>query len=158
MSIRIDSNEAAMQVLHRISSNLRELTYNYNGLPANGSFTGDMAFSDVLKEKLNPQPAEPSAWNDGFSPEKGVSYTASRVIDEQLHAMTKVKVAALKAEMTSDVRLQDFGGEAGTSTVRDVEVAKAMTEGVRDNMLSQAAQAMLSQANFNSSKVLSLLQ
>ena len=43
------------------------------------------------------------------------------------------------------------------STIRDADMAKEMTAYVKANVLSEASQAMLSQANQNSSSVLSLL-
>ena len=44
------------------------------------------------------------------------------------------------------------------STIRDADMAKEMTNYAKDNIISQTAQAMLAQANQNSSSVLSLLQ
>ncbi len=47
---------------------------------------------------------------------------------------------------------------ASESTIRDADMAKEMTEYTKNNVLLQAAQSMLAQANQNSSAVLSLLQ
>ncbi|SHF31179.1 flagellin [Schwartzia succinivorans DSM 10502] len=47
---------------------------------------------------------------------------------------------------------------ASESTLRDVDMAQAITEYTRNNILSQSSQAMLAQANQNSSQVLSLLR
>ncbi|WP_303725744.1 flagellin [Anaerovibrio lipolyticus] len=44
------------------------------------------------------------------------------------------------------------------SVIRDTDMAKEMTGFATNNILSQAAQSMLAQANQNSSMVLSLLQ
>ena len=44
------------------------------------------------------------------------------------------------------------------STIRDADLAKEMTEYTKNNVLLQAAQSMLAQANQNSSAILSLLQ
>jgi len=44
------------------------------------------------------------------------------------------------------------------STIRDADMAKEMTEYTKNNVLMQAAQSMLAQANQNSSNVLSLLK
>lgn len=44
------------------------------------------------------------------------------------------------------------------STIRDADMAKEMTNYTKANVLSQAAQAMLAQANQNQSSILSLLQ
>lgn len=48
--------------------------------------------------------------------------------------------------------------QASESTIRDADMAKEMTNYVKSNVLAQSAQAMLAQANQNSSSVLSLLQ
>lgn len=47
---------------------------------------------------------------------------------------------------------------AAESTIRDADMAKEMTNYTKNNVLMQAAQSMLAQANQNSSAVLSLLQ
>ena len=44
------------------------------------------------------------------------------------------------------------------SVIRDADMAKEMTAYTKNNVLTQSAQAMLAQANQNSSAVLSLLQ
>ena len=48
--------------------------------------------------------------------------------------------------------------QAAESTIRDADMAKEMTNYTKNNVLLQSAQAMLAQANQNSSAVLSLLQ
>ncbi len=48
--------------------------------------------------------------------------------------------------------------QASESTIRDADMAKEMTEYTKNNVLLQASQSMLAQANQNSSAVLSLLQ
>ena len=48
--------------------------------------------------------------------------------------------------------------QASESTIRDADMAKEMTAYTKHNVLTQASQAMLAQANQNSSAVLSLLQ
>lgn len=48
--------------------------------------------------------------------------------------------------------------QASESTVRDADMARAMTSYVKSNVLSQSASAMLAQANQQPSSVLSLLQ
>ena len=47
---------------------------------------------------------------------------------------------------------------AAESTIRDANMAKEMTEFTKNNILSQASQAMLAQANQSTQGVLSLLQ
>ncbi len=48
--------------------------------------------------------------------------------------------------------------QASESVIRDADMAKEMAEYTKNNVLSQAAQSMLAQANQNTSSVLSLLQ
>ena len=48
--------------------------------------------------------------------------------------------------------------QAAESTIRDADMAKEMTNYTKNNVLLQSAQAMLAQANQNSSAVLGLLQ
>ena len=48
--------------------------------------------------------------------------------------------------------------QASESTIRDADIAKEMTNYTKNNVLLQAAQSMLAQANQSSSNVLSLLQ
>ncbi|MCR5438399.1 MAG: flagellin [Selenomonas sp.] len=48
--------------------------------------------------------------------------------------------------------------QASESIIRDADMAKEMAEYTKNNVLSQAAQSMLAQANQNTSSVLSLLQ
>ena len=48
--------------------------------------------------------------------------------------------------------------QSAESTIRDADMAKEMTNYTKNNVLLQAAQSMLAQANQNSSAVLSLLQ
>ena len=48
--------------------------------------------------------------------------------------------------------------QSSMSTIRDADMAAEMTAYTKNNVLLQAAQSMLAQANQNSSSVLSLLQ
>ena len=61
------------------------------------------------------------------------------------------------------VRIRSLGQNdenvtASESVIRDSDMAKEMSEYTKHNVLTQAAQAMLAQANQNSSGILSLLQ
>ena len=58
----------------------------------------------------------------------------------------------------ANVTTENTNVQAAESTVRDADMAKEMTEYTKNNVLSQAAQSMLAQANQNLSGVLSLLQ
>jgi len=70
-------------------------------------------------------------------------------------------IGALQSRMEYTVRNLTTNEENLTnalSVIRDADMAKEMTNFTKNNILTQAAQAMLAQANQNSSQVLSLLQ
>lgn len=74
-------------------------------------------------------------------------------------AATLVGAQTSRLETTHDnIIVQQESTAASESTIRDADMAKEMTEYTKSNILSQAAQSMLAQANQNASSVLSLLQ
>ncbi len=58
----------------------------------------------------------------------------------------------------ANIITQQENTKAGESNIRDADMAKAMTGYTKNNVLAQAAQTMLAQANQNTGNVLSLLQ
>jgi flagellin len=58
----------------------------------------------------------------------------------------------------ANIKTQEESSMSSESTIRDADMAKEMTGFTKSNILAQSAQAMLAQANQNSSGVLSLLQ
>lgn len=58
----------------------------------------------------------------------------------------------------SNVTTTNENTQAAESTIRDADMAKEMAEYMKYNLLSQSAQAMLSQANQNASNVLGFIQ
>ena len=90
-------------------------------------------------------------------------YNVPGILDLGIEYLTDaaVNVGAYEArlEYTEQNRVvQVENVQAAESTIRDADMAKGMTEYTKFNVLSQAAQSMLAQANQNSSSVLSLLQ
>ncbi|MBQ9365535.1 MAG: flagellin [Schwartzia sp.] len=78
-----------------------------------------------------------------------------KALDEQ----TKIGATISRLEYTSaNLTTASENVTASESTIRDADMAKEMTEYTKNNVLLQAAQSMLAQANQNSSSVLSLLQ
>ena len=74
-------------------------------------------------------------------------------------AATLVGAQTSRLETTHDnIIVQQESTAASESTIRDADIAKEMTAYTKSNILTQAAQSMLAQANQNSSSVLSLLQ
>lgn len=80
-------------------------------------------------------------------------------LDYALNEATEIGSYLQRLEYT-DINITTMGEnvQAAESTIRDADMAKEMTEYTKYNILQQSAQAMLAQANQNSSGVLSLLQ
>ena len=80
-------------------------------------------------------------------------------IDYALDEATRIGAYLQRLEYT-DANITTMGEnvQAAESTIRDADMAKEMTAYTKYNVMTQAAQAMLAQANQNSSAVLSLLQ
>ena len=94
---------------------------------------------------------------------QGQANVAITVLDS---AITKVsaersKLGAVTNRLDHTINNLSTSSENATSAesrIRDVDMAKEMTEFTKNNILSQAAQSMLAQANQAPQKVLSLLQ
>ncbi|MBQ6131578.1 MAG: flagellin [Selenomonadaceae bacterium] len=79
----------------------------------------------------------------------------TKALDQQ----TTIGAVEARLEYTStNLTTSSENVQAAESTIRDADMAKEMTNYTKSNVLLQAAQAMLAQANQNSSAVLSLLQ
>lgn len=80
-------------------------------------------------------------------------------ITKALDQQTTIGAIEARLEYTStNLTTSSENVQAAESTIRDADMAKEMTNYTKANVLLQAAQAMLAQANQNSSAVLSLLQ
>lgn len=110
MPIKTDNNESVKQVTPQARSKLRELTYNLYSRPGGAeNLPPGGSFAEVLAAKMEPRAAEPSAWDKGYTVDRGVSYTASRVLDEQLQGLTKVNVNPLRTGDPYGVKQRDRG-------------------------------------------------
>ena len=79
----------------------------------------------------------------------------TKALDQQ----TTIGAIEARLEYTStNLTTSSENVQAAESTIRDADMAKEMTNYTKNNVLLQSAQAMLAQANQNSSAVLSLLQ
>jgi flagellin len=79
----------------------------------------------------------------------------SKALDQQ----TTIGSIEARLEYTSsNLTTSSENVQAAESTIRDADMAKEMTNYTKNNVLLQAAQSMLAQANQSSSAVLSLLQ
>jgi flagellin len=84
-----------------------------------------------------------------------VDTALQKVLDQQ----TKIGAVESRLEYTSsNIVVAAENTQSSMSVIRDADMAKEMTAYTKDNVLMQASQSMLAQANQNSSSVLSLLQ
>ena len=79
----------------------------------------------------------------------------SKALDQQT---TIGSIESRLSYTSSNLTTSSENVQASESTIRDADMAKEMTEYTKNNVLLQAAQSMLAQANQSSSSVLSLLQ
>ena len=82
-----------------------------------------------------------------------------RAIRKTLDQATTIGAITSRLDYTSrNLVTASENVQGAESTIRDADMAKEMTEYTKNNVLQQAAQSMLAQANQTSSGVLSLLQ
>ena len=82
-----------------------------------------------------------------------------KAINYALNEVTQVGAYIKRLEQTENtLTINQENTTSSESTIRDADMAKEMMEYTKRNVLTQAAQSMLAQANQNSSSVLSLLQ
>lgn len=85
--------------------------------------------------------------------------TIDKIIETVVGEQTNLGAIQARLEYTSsNVTVSSENTQASESVIRDADMAKEMTAYTKNNVLLQAAQSMLAQANQNSSQVLSLLQ
>ncbi len=83
----------------------------------------------------------------------------NNALQKALDQQTTIGAIEARLEYTSsNLTTSSENVQAAESTIRDADMAKEMTNYTKNNVLLQAAQSMLAQANQNSSAVLSLLQ
>jgi flagellin len=77
-------------------------------------------------------------------------------VQKALDQQTTIGAIQSRLEYTStNLTTSSQNVQASESTIRDADMAKEMTNYTKNNVLLQAAQSMLAQANQNSSSVLS---
>lgn len=90
---------------------------------------------------------------------KAAIHTLDKVVDLVVDQQANIGAMLQRLDYTSaNLTVSSENVQAAESTIRDADMAKEMTEYTKNNVLLQAAQSMLAQANQNSSAVLSLLQ
>jgi len=106
------------------------------------------------------------AGKDGKTLQVGTQEQANAAINVLDNAVSKAldqqtTIGSIESRLeytSSNLTTSSENVQASESTIRDADMAKEMTEYTKNNVLLQAAQSMLAQANQNSSAVLSLLQ
>jgi len=137
-----------------------------------------VGFTDMRSVALGLQSQDGAGWNHGTLP-AGVNVVGSgpkvqvttreaanaaiNVFENALIKATDqaVAIGAVQSRLNytgSNLVVASENVQASESTIRDSDMAKEMTAYTKNNVLTQSAQAMLAQANQNSSAVLSLLQ
>ena len=163
MTISIENDNAVRSLLHQANTNIRELTAGLYGYSKGNRQLNEVeAFDSVLEDAIREQESKRRK-GPGFSvsiPEHSVSYIASRTLDEQLHAMTKVKVAALQADIdhAQSEYSSDMNVSVAGSVLCDQNTVKDLTEQVKGEFLSQSVQAVMAQSCRSAASVLALLR
>ena len=111
-----------------------------------------------------------STLNSGLSKEFGINVSTQSAADSAITTIDKAlstvssersKLGAMQNRLEHTIKNLDNTSEnlqAAESRIRDVDMAKEMMEFTKQNILQQAATAMLAQANQTPSTVLQLLK
>jgi flagellin-like hook-associated protein FlgL len=128
------------------------------GASANQSITVDMA--DMRAEALGLKGKDGKVVDVSTKENANAAISVfDNALKKALDVQTTIGAIEARLDYTSEnLTTASENIQASESTIRDADMAKAMTEYTKNNVLLQAAQSMLAQANQNSSAVLSLLQ
>ena len=128
------------------------------GAKANQSIK--VGLTDMRAEALGLQGADGTKLNISTQAKANAAINVlDNAIAKALDQQTTIGSVESRLEYTSsNLTTASENVQASESTIRDADMAKEMTEYTKNNVLLQAAQSMLAQANQSSSNVLSLLQ
>ncbi len=128
------------------------------GAKANQSIK--VGLTDMRAEALGLQGADGTKLNISTQTKANAAINVlDNAIAKALDQQTTIGSVESRLEYTSsNLSTASENVQASESTIRDADMAKEMTEYTKNNVLLQAAQSMLAQANQSSSNVLSLLQ
>ena len=159
-------NKSANAVLDNFSEKIRaENEYKNDdsvvlqvGTKANQAIK--VSLTDMRSEALGLKGTDGATLNVGNQKNANAAINVlDNAIQKALDQQTTIGSVESRLEYTSsNLTTASENVTASESTIRDADMAKEMTEYTKNNVLLQAAQSMLSQANQNSSAVLSLLQ
>jgi flagellin len=119
-----------------------------------------VGISDMRSQALGLKGSDGTTLNIGTQKNANAAINVlDNAISKALDQQTTLGAVQSRLEYTSsNLTTAQENVTASESTIRDADMAKEMTEYTKNNVLLQAAQSMLAQANQNSSAVLSLLQ
>ena len=128
------------------------------GAKANQSIK--VGLTDMRAEALGLQGADGTKLNISTQAKANAAINVlDNAIQKALDQQTTIGSVESRLEYTSsNLTTASENVQASESTIRDADMAKEMTQYTKNNVLLQAAQSMLAQANQSSSNVLSLLQ
>ena len=128
------------------------------GASANQSIK--VGLTDMRAEALGLQGSDGTKLNISTQTKANAAINVlDNAIQKALDQQTTIGSVESRLEYTSsNLTTASENVQASESTIRDADMAKEMTNYTKNNVLLQAAQSMLAQANQSSSNVLSLLQ
>lgn len=157
--------KSANAVLDNFSESIRaQATSNDNainlqvGTKANQSIR--VGLTDMRAEALGLQSSSGATIQIGTQQQANAAVNVlDNAVQKALDQQTTIGSVESRLEYTSsNLTTASENVQSSESTIRDADMAKEMTNYTKNNVLLQAAQSMLSQANQNSSSVLSLLK
>ena len=122
--------------------------------------TINVGLTDMKAQALGLQGKDNSTLQVGNKEQANAAINVlDNAISKALDQQTTLGAAQSRLEYTqSNLTTASENVTSAESTIRDADMAKEMTEYTKNNVLMQAAQSMLAQANQSSSNALSLLQ
>lgn len=152
------SLDAFSESIHAENTSIDNAMSFQVGTTANQSIKVGM--KDMRAEALGLQGADGTNLNISTKDNANVAISViDNAIAKALDQQTSLGAAMSRLDYTANnLTIASENVTSAESTIRDADMAKEMTEYTKNNVLMQAAQAMLAQANQNSTNVLSLLQ
>lgn len=119
-----------------------------------------VGLTDMRAEALGLQAKDGTTINIGTKENANAAINVlDSAVSKALDQQTTIGAVQSRLDYTSsNLTTASENVQSSESTIRDANMAKEMTEYTKNNVLMQAAQSMLAQANQSSSSVLSLLQ
>ena len=138
----------------QISVNIEKMSTDALGVKNAGNIVANQAVKDIDVRKFADNAAD--ATDVGFD-------TQLKIVDAAINQVSaqRGKLGAVQNRLEHTINNLGASSEnltAAESRIRDVDMAKEMSEFTKNNILSQASQAMLAQANQQPQNVLQLLR